>query len=179
MAQKKEQQPETPEGVNAEDALDQLSLVLGFFPRVDGKASVVLAVETGMLAVLSSRFPGFHAMTSPSWLLLAVSLALIAASFFFLYRTAYPDIKGGEQSLIFFREIAGRTEANFTKQFAAQTEDERMRDALGQVWRNSVILRMKFDALRVAFVLMGRWSLLRCAWANGSSETASAMRSAA
>lgn len=37
-------EPELLPGV----AKDQLNLVLSFFPRVDAKASVVLAVDTGM-----------------------------------------------------------------------------------------------------------------------------------
>lgn len=36
---------------------EQLNLVLGFFSRVDAKASVVLAINTGMLAVLASNAP--------------------------------------------------------------------------------------------------------------------------
>ena len=38
-------------------ARDQLDRVLGFFPRVDAKASVVLAVDTGMLAFLVAHVP--------------------------------------------------------------------------------------------------------------------------
>lgn len=36
---------------------DQLNLVLSFFSRVDAKLSVVLAVDTGMLAVLAGDAP--------------------------------------------------------------------------------------------------------------------------
>ena len=42
-------------------AKDQLDRVLGFFGRVDSKASVVLAIDTGMLAYLVA-----HADTKPS-----------------------------------------------------------------------------------------------------------------
>src|SRR5437870_13905227 len=38
-------------------ARNQLDRVLGFFPRVDAKASVVLAVDTGMLAFLVAHVP--------------------------------------------------------------------------------------------------------------------------
>ena|SRR5437870_9427064 len=39
------------------EARDQLSLVLSFFSRVDSKASALLAIDTGMLAILSSNAP--------------------------------------------------------------------------------------------------------------------------
>ena len=35
------------------EARDQLTLILSFFPRVDAKASAILAINTGMLAVLA------------------------------------------------------------------------------------------------------------------------------
>jgi hypothetical protein len=62
-------------------------------------------------------------------------------------------LKGGANSLIYFREIAKRTETRFIDDFIAQAEDAHTRDLLGQVWRNSEILKMKYDALKIAFVL--------------------------
>lgn len=38
-------------------AKNQLDRVLGFFGRVDSKASVVLAIDTGMLAYLVAHAP--------------------------------------------------------------------------------------------------------------------------
>ena len=136
------------------DAREQLNLVLGFFPRVDSKASVVLAINSGMLAVLASNAP--PGASIPVWSIIAASLTLlmIAGSFWFLYKVSFPILSGGQQSLIYFREIANRTEARFIDEFVAQDEKARLRDVLAQVWRNSEILKMKFDALRWAFVLM-------------------------
>jgi hypothetical protein len=37
------------------EARDQLNLVLSFFSRVDAKASALLAIDTGMLALLTSK----------------------------------------------------------------------------------------------------------------------------
>src|SRR5271155_2079678 len=107
-----------------------------------------------MLAVLASNAPPWCAM--PIWSIIAASLALLmlTGSFWFLYKIAFPVLSGGQQSLIYFREIANRTESRFIDEFVAQEESARVRDLLGQVWRNSEILKMKFDALRWAFVLM-------------------------
>ncbi len=136
------------------EARDQLNLVLGFFPRVDAKASVLLAINTGMLAVLSSKVPPWRTMQL--WPVIAGStcLLLIGGSCWFLYKVAFPSLSGGHQSLVYFREIATRTESKFIEEFMAEEETARLRDLLGQVWRNSEILKMKFDALRCAFVLM-------------------------
>jgi len=136
------------------DARDQLGLVLGFFPRVDAKASVVLAIDTGMLAVLSSKVSPLGTMPAVAIVAASLCLLMLAGSFWFLYKVAFPALAGGHQSLVYFREIAKRTEAKFIEEFIAQDETARSRDLLGQVWRNSEILKMKFDALRWAFVLM-------------------------
>jgi len=61
---------------------------------------------------------------------------------------------GGQQSLIYFREIARRTESSFIDEFVAQEAGVRIKDLLGQVWRNSCILTSKFDSMRWAFILM-------------------------
>ena len=137
-----------------EEAREQLNLVLGFFSRVDAKSSVVLAINTGMLAVLASNAPPLHQMSILSGVAAIVTVLIIAGSLWFLYRIAFPSLSGGQHSLIYFREIANRTEARFIDEFIEQDEQARLKDVLGQVWRNSQILKQKFDALRVAFILM-------------------------
>src|SRR5579871_4708611 len=136
------------------DARDQLSLVLSFFPRVDAKLSTILAVDTGMLAALSASLPSFPHV-SP-WMAIAPVLAttLIVASYVFLYKGGFPDVKGGNASLIYFSEIAKRTEANFIREYRDATEESLRCDVLGQIWRNSEILTEKYRCLKVAFVCM-------------------------
>jgi hypothetical protein len=131
-----------------------LNLVLGFFSRVDAKASVVLAVDTGMAGYLASHFPSPFAI--PIWQLLVpiLSFLLIVGSFWHLYKGAFPNLAGGNQSLVYFREIAKRTEAKFIDEFAAQSETDYAKDMLGQAWRNSEILTEKFDRLKWAFLFM-------------------------
>jgi hypothetical protein len=136
------------------EARDQLSLVLSFFSRVDAKASALLAIDTGMLAVLTSSAPPLATMSVLSYILAGGTAAMLAGSLWFLYRVAFPSLDGGHQSLIYFREIARGTESNFIDAFTAQDEGLRIKDLLGQVWRNSSILTAKFDALKRAFILM-------------------------
>ena len=136
------------------EARDPLTLILGFFPRVDAKASAILAINTGMLAVLASNAPTVATMSVFSCVSAGITVAMIGGSLWFLYRVAFPVLHGGHQSLIYFREIAKRTETTFIDQFLGQEDTARLKDLLGQVWRNSEILKLKFDSLRWAFILM-------------------------
>jgi hypothetical protein len=133
---------------------DQLNLVLSFFSRVDSKASVVLAVDTAMLGYLASKIP--QVKWPPSWpLVIPLSAALLLfLSIWHLYKTAFPILKGGHSSRVYFREIAARTEAKFIDEFMAQQETDYSKDLLGQAWRNSEILVEKFNHLKSAFIFM-------------------------
>jgi len=135
-------------------AKDQLTLVLSFFPRVDAKASVVLAVDTGMAGYLASRLPS--PQTVPLWELIAPSttFVLVAISFVYLYKGAFPNLAGGHDSLVYFHQIAKRTEAKFIEEFSTQSETDYGKDLLGQAWRNSEILVLKFRFLKSAFIFM-------------------------
>jgi hypothetical protein len=133
-------------------AKDQLGLVLSFFSRVDAKASVLLAVDTAMAGYLASHLPSPNSV--PPWQLAVPSLTyvLIGISYWNLYKEAFPNLVGGNLSLVYFREIAKRTEAKFIEEFTAQSESDYARDLLGQAWRNSEILVEKFNHVKRAFI---------------------------
>jgi hypothetical protein len=156
---------------------DQLNLVLSFFSRVDTKLSVVLALDTGMLAVLGTDSPPLKAYSWPMLVAVAITVALLAVSIVFLYRGGFPTLKGGQASLIYFREVAKRTEHKFIEEFKAQTDEQHVNDMLGQAWRNSEILTIKFDSLKAAFTLLALaiipWivSLVVFATYNGPART--------
>jgi hypothetical protein len=136
-----------------EEAEKQLDRTMGFFARVDARGSFLFALDTGLLALLALNVRPADLYI---WFLVApaaVAIAAIAISLIYIYRSAYPVLKGGANSLIYFREIAQRTEARFIDEFIAQDDSVYSRDLLGQVWRNSEILTMKYDAVKVAFIL--------------------------
>jgi hypothetical protein len=139
--------------VNSEQtgaARDQLNRTLGFFARVDGKASVVLGVDTAMLAVLATRTSSY-ALLRWEWIAVGLTLVPLAFSFWQLYREAFPSLDGGEQSLLYFREIAKRDERKYIEAWQRMTDDEYLKDLLRQTWRNSEILKQKFDHMKLAF----------------------------
>ena len=136
------------------DARAQLNLVLSFFSRIDAKLSAILAIDTGMLAAMAAKIPSAEVFSTWLGIAPAVAIALIATSYWFLYRGGFPTLKGGESSLIYFREIAKRTEPRFVDEYQQQTEEDLVKDVLNQTWRNSVILSDKFRSLKIAFVNM-------------------------
>jgi hypothetical protein len=144
--------------MDQKDGLDaannHLTRILGFFPRVDAKASVVLAVNTGMLAFFTTHVPPLGVLEWWHLVLASLTIVLLGISLWFLYKGAFPNVKGGKGSLVYFREIAERTEAKFIDEFTKQSAVDHTRDLLAQVWRNSEILKEKFDSLKWAFIFL-------------------------
>lgn len=136
-------------------ARDQLNRVLGFFPRVDAKISVLLSIAIAMLAILAGKAP-IKELQWNSWarLVALLALGLIALSLVFLYQASFPRLTGGRLSLLYFREIAKRKEAAFINEFCDQSEEAYLKDILDQVWRNSEILKQKYDYIKYAFIVL-------------------------
>ena len=134
----------------SEIATSELDRVLGFFSRADGKGSVLLALDTGMLAILAGNLPSSSSFDL--WLLVTLMPVLtIGWSIWHLYLGAFPSLEGGRGSLIYFREIAKRKEDQYTEEFSTMSEEAYLKDLLRQVWRNSEILKEKFDHISTAF----------------------------
>lgn len=157
-----------------EIAKDNLSRVLGFFPRVDTVSAVVLAIDISALALLASNAPPLREMDGWSvFALLAVTL--IGASLYNLYRGAFPRLQGSPLSLIYFREIAAREEQEFAKAFKEQNEDFYLNDLLSQIWRNSEILTQKFTHLNYAFTFLalsiGPWLIALFVFTSRNTES--------
>jgi len=135
-----------------EFAEGQLDRVLGFFPRVDAKASAIFAIDTALLALLCLNL---HLSDLTTWLVAPAIVAalIVTVSLYFVFVCSFPHLAGGEDSLIYFREIAKRTETTYIDQARKSGEDALLKDILGQVWRNSKILKIKFDAVKSATIL--------------------------
>jgi Family of unknown function (DUF5706) len=133
---------------------DQLQLVLSFFSRVESRSSVVLAIDTGMAAFLAGSAPPMHSLSL--WMMVASITTMISlgVSVLFLYFGSAPNLKGGEESRVYFAEIAKHREHKFIEDFKAQSEEEYANDLLGQAWRNAKILSIKFHCLKWAFRFM-------------------------
>lgn len=154
---------------------EELALVLSFFPRAESKSSVLLAINTGMLAFLAANAPPLREFSSYMLISSALTMVSVGYSVWMLYRGAFPQLAGGHGSLIYFREIANRTEHRFIEEFKNQTEDHHATDVLGQVWRNSEILKIKFDCLKRAFTFtlmsLPAWLITIAMFAAQNSQT--------
>jgi len=150
--------PESEFGLNVEAADTQLARVLEFAPRADSKLSLALGVGTAMLGVLASRAPAFAKLQWPQ-LIVLMPIVLIAISLFYVYRGLFPRLEGGQNSLIYFGQIADLTESTFIKDWAAFTDESYVADVLAQVHRNSEIVAMKYNATRQSYVFLA-WSIV-------------------
>ena len=159
--------------ISVEAAERQLDRVLGFFPRVDAKASALFAIDAAILAVMAAHLRAAHL---EKWYVIipaVVAAVAVIVALVFLYICAFPHLKGGGGSLVYFGEISRRTEVTFASEFKSATADERLDDLISQIWRNSQILGIKFHAVKWAFIWTAValapwcWYLAASSWTAG------------
>lgn len=136
-----------------EIAKDNLSRILNFFPRTDTLLSVILAINLGLLAILTANAPPLKSIDG-FFIFVILFLLLIFISFYHLYKCAFPQLEGGHTSLIYFREIANKTQIEFSDEFNKQTKQSYITDLTEQIWINSKILSNKYYHLRMAFIFL-------------------------
>jgi hypothetical protein len=137
---------------------DQLNRILGFFPRVDAKASVVLGIDLALLTLLGSNAPPLRLLEG--YMIFALlPVFLIGASLLYVYWQGFPRLEGGQQSLVYFWTIAERTEGKYAEEFLALNEETYIKDLMGQIWRNSEILKLKYSHLKTSFILLA-WAIV-------------------
>ena len=131
----------------------QLDRTLTFFERVESKSSLLFASNLGILTLMLYNI-NYNDITT--WFVVVpviLACALIAFSLGHLFIASYPDTKGGQSSVFYFKSVAGSTEQNFIESFRSKSDSELEKDMLGQVWRNSQILDSKFSHIEKAYRL--------------------------
>lgn len=129
-------------------ASDQLNRILTFFPRIDNRASMLFAANTGILGALAACVRVEHLQNWQIYVPAGLALIALAYSFTNLYFCAFPNTKGGNGSNVFFGSIAQKTESSYVDGFRKLDEEEWLRDIAAQVWRNSEILCLKYKYLK-------------------------------
>lgn len=130
--------------ITHEIARSQLDRVLSFFPRVEGKASFLFAINVGMLAV---AFTNLDYVDVSTWFIMVPLVAALICSAFAIFNVGTvvrPDLYGGKDSVIYFGSIANMGEKEFVDKFKACDTEEAVNEILKQVHRNSEILKEKF-----------------------------------
>ncbi|HEX8513674.1 MAG TPA: Pycsar system effector family protein [Allosphingosinicella sp.] len=130
----------------------QLDRVLNFFPRVEARINGLFGVNTLMFALTALNVSvadlRLWYVTVPG----AAVLAGLVTSYAFLFKANFPEERGGEGSLIYFKRIRERTEATYLSELLACSDEEFRKDLIGQIWRNSDILCLKFGWVKKAII---------------------------
>lgn len=136
-----------------EAAERQLDRIHSQYSRVESKSSYLLATNIGILAIM---FYNLDYKDFTSWYVMLpflIATSLVAFSLYDLYAAAYPQLEGGNESLIYFSSIASMTETNYLDRCVERSDDGLLKDVHGQIWRNSQILSDKYKSVRQAFTL--------------------------
>lgn len=136
----------------ADSAVKLLDRTLAFIPRVDNRAQVLLGLDLGAVLTLALNVPSSKLLEWTAGVG-AIAVAMFGVSLWHLYRCAFPQLIGGSNSLVYFREIARLREAEFIERTMSRDIDAYIKDVLAQVWRNAQITTAKFEALEQAM----RW----------------------
>src|SRR5579859_4765408 len=91
----------------------KLTLVLSFFARIDTKLSVVLGLDLGMLTLLATKAPTLEKFNAFQTASTSICLIPIALSLYHLHQGSFPHLRGGTNSMVYFRTIAGKAEGDF------------------------------------------------------------------
>ncbi|MDO8975874.1 Pycsar system effector family protein [Reyranella sp.] len=152
-----------------------LDRVLGFFARVEAKASFLFAINTTLLALIALNL---RKSDLSLWYVMVPGIAavlLLVVSLWFIYQCHFPKLEGGSGSLVYFAEISKRTELGFVNECEAVSEEALIKDYLGQTWRNAQILTAKFGHVKAAFTMTGLalvpWFLFLVATSITNAET--------
>jgi hypothetical protein len=136
--------------LRVEVAERHLVLIQSFFPRIDTKVSALFAISSAQIAVASLNITIGDLQKWYVALAAILFVAGMAIVQFALYTCTYPQLKGGSQSIIYFGEIAKRSEANFLRDYNAMSLQELHDEIASQIWRNSEIVAAKYKALKLA-----------------------------
>lgn len=138
--------------IGTDVAEKQLDRLLSFFPRIDSKASALLAITFAQVGVATLNLEADD--FSKWWITIPALFFGLAVAWVMLnlYRCAYPHLEGGQGSLIYFQEIAKLRESEYVDRFSAMPTSDLMNDLAGQIWRNAEVLSCKYSYLKRATI---------------------------
>lgn len=142
-----------PKTWNTERCENQLDRIIGFYSRIDTKASVIFAINVSMTGYLISR-TSYLLLQLPSLWIFAVSYVLcLAISLISLYLSTKPNTTAPEESLLFFCHISLCDRTVFKERLSQLTELQLIDDLNNQIWANSDILAKKFKHIDTSYIM--------------------------
>ena len=138
-----------------ESSLDRL---LVWIQAADTKGTIILAMDTGMLGVLSSCVPVASRLGFWSGAFAVVATALLVSSGIQICWVTVPRVDGPRRSMIFFGGIAEYEREEFVRCVRARRDDEYINDLALQIHRNGEIAKLKYRHVASAMALL-QWSI--------------------
>lgn len=133
--------------------LGQLDRLANYYPRVEGKASAIFAINAATLSIIALNYP-FDGLKSAAAALGAISVLLIAFSIWNIYLAFFPDTKSGPtKSIVYFGDISKLSLQDYEKAFLTTTRESLVSDVICQIHRNSQILGKKYNYLKFSIIL--------------------------
>lgn len=130
----------------------QLDRLQQFFPRVEGRATFLMALVLAQLGIVAANFPieqpfGFTAFLG------YLTVCCAGLSIWKIYGVLFPHLDPAPRpSLIYFDDIAKRSEIAFAAEIKDAHDAVLVDDLASQIWRNSEILATKFRLIKHAFL---------------------------
>lgn len=144
--------------MNIEKKINQtetnLQRKLDWVGRHDSRTTFVAGIFIAMMGVLASSSSKVDNWTIFTYVVFGLSGLLLAIGLFFIYKCQYPLTESSNNSLNYFGTIAEMKFDEFKKKSLSSSDEEYLEDLLYQVHRNSVILQLKFNYLKLALIIL-------------------------
>ena len=149
---------------------ESLQRVIGFVRLADAKAAPIIALQVALVGTLAARFDRLQPIVLQSqwgWeqivliAAIALYLACLVAVIIFAALVYIPrNPTTGDESLIYFEDIAAMPRERFAERAAQAAPEEIERQLIDQIYRVSEVVSVKMRRVRCAFVLSAPASVL-------------------
>jgi hypothetical protein len=118
----------------------------------DTKISMLLPINTALLAVLGSQLDGAH--LAVHWLLVVATSVPSLISFGSSVMAAMPHLRRTGGSLIYFGDVARHTPDEYRAGIFSVTQEAHLKDLAEQVHESAQLAERKYRHVRVAYVAL-------------------------
>jgi hypothetical protein len=144
------------------DFMEQsLARLLQMNATADSKLSVIVAIDTTMLAIAAALTQ--RVASAPGWVFASAAVAgvFLLLSLFSLSFCALPRTSRTKSSLIFFGSIAANDTGTYARMVRDLTDDQYLDDLIAQCHRNAQIASAKYTWIQRA---QGAWFVSILPW---------------
>jgi hypothetical protein len=129
-----------------------LDRIAEWIRAVDAKASVILAIDTGMIAIVVTLASATKGWTESTGTWVAMGSLMLIVSLLLVVSATFPQIDGQGGSLIFFGEIAGQPFPKYVDSVEKRSSESYLLDLNAQCYRTAAIANEKYRRVRYATI---------------------------